>query len=261
MRSIYICMGVCRNKQKSIKKKGQRSGEVRHRILAAIAGPMHENKISCIGQRLDRARCRVSASNLTYQHRPMHRNKSYHMVRTSGGKGSALTYWQCCQYAHQEPSPNPLPTAARTPGCHSKGNLMDAWMRGSVEEVEGIRPMHPYSAIAQHACLSLLFFVPFYSFCSSALLPIFLIVLRHDVCSEILYCLIYISRSLHHTSCIITSFLDHTIGFALLYITSTSIVPTKTIKSPSAQWSPRNNPILHSLQKTRYALVCQCRRR
>ena len=46
---IYICMDVCRNKQKSIEKKGQRSGEVRRRVSAAIAGPMHENKISCIG--------------------------------------------------------------------------------------------------------------------------------------------------------------------------------------------------------------------
>ena len=35
--------------------------------------------------------CRASASILTSQHRPMHRNKSYHMLRTSGGEGSALT--------------------------------------------------------------------------------------------------------------------------------------------------------------------------
>ena len=47
---IYIYMYGCMQKQTEVhRKKGQRSGEVRRRVSAAIAGPMHENKISCIG--------------------------------------------------------------------------------------------------------------------------------------------------------------------------------------------------------------------
>ena len=45
---IYVWMYAETNRSPS-KKKGQRSGEVRRRVSAAIAGPMHENKISCIG--------------------------------------------------------------------------------------------------------------------------------------------------------------------------------------------------------------------
>ena len=41
--------------------------------------------------KLNTAQCHASASIHTSQCHPMHRNKSYHMVRMSGGEGSALT--------------------------------------------------------------------------------------------------------------------------------------------------------------------------
>ena len=108
----YIYIYECMRKQTEVhRKKGQRSGEVRCRVSEAIAGPMHGNKInkmSCIGQKPVKARCRISATGwvqpvprfginfLTSQHRPMHRNKSYPVVRMSGGEGSALTAWEHC---------------------------------------------------------------------------------------------------------------------------------------------------------------------
>ena len=45
MYQIYTYIYECMKKQAEVhRKKGQRSGEVCHRVSAAIAGPMHENK-------------------------------------------------------------------------------------------------------------------------------------------------------------------------------------------------------------------------